>query len=167
MTEMLRPFADKGMIKGALEGNHERRVYDRTGVNVTKMICKELKIRFLGDACWNLFKVGDLSYAVYTFHGRTGARFDGTALLALERISPSFAGDAVWMGHAHKQIHSYAVIQYVKANQVIEQKKLLLVTGGYLSYDNSYAQTAGLPISKLGSPRVIFNTSHKDIQITW
>ena len=91
MISLLKPLADKNLILGLHTGNHEERVYKSTGIDVGKVIARELKVRYLGDACWSKFKVGSQSYSIYTLHGRTGSRFDGTALLALERISTSFA----------------------------------------------------------------------------
>ena len=84
IVEWFKPLAKKKLILGLLEGNHEKRVYQLSGVNVSKMMARELGVSFLGDACWNKFKVGNIIYHVYAFHGRTGARFEGTALLALE-----------------------------------------------------------------------------------
>jgi len=152
MVEWLRPLAEKKLILGALMGNHEFRIYQESGFNVTKAMCRELGITYLGDACWNLFKVGTQKYTVYSMHGRSGSRFDGTALLALERISTSFFADLLAMGHTHKLITSSVIIQRVVSGGVKEFKKHLLLTGSFLKYDRGYAQTVGLPLSKLGSP---------------
>ncbi len=167
MIEYLRPLADKKLILGLLNGNHEERAYKSTGVNVSKMFARELGVKYLADACWNTFKVGKQNYSLYTLHGRTGSRFDGTALLALERISTSFFCDLICMGHAHKMISSTVIIQKIENGVVKEHKKTLLITGSYLKYDGGYAQTVGLPISKLGSPKVKFFTDRKDILVSW
>jgi hypothetical protein len=98
MVEWLQPLADEKLIIGSHQGNHSERVLKEVGFNVSKALCRELKVPYLGDACWSQFKVGLLSYNIYTLHGRTGSRFDGTALLALERISTSFFADMVCMG---------------------------------------------------------------------
>lgn len=138
-----------------------------SGINISKMMARELGVKYLGDACWNTFKVGKQTYTIYTLHGRAGARFDGTALLALERISTSFFCDLICMGHAHKMISSTVIMQKVVNGMVKEHKKTLLITGSYLKYDGGYAQTVGLPISKLGSPKVKFVSSKKDIFVSW
>ena len=130
-------------------------------------MCRELGIRYLGDACWTNLRVGRETYILYTLHGRTGSRFDGTALLALERISTSFFADLVAMGHAHKLITSSVLIQRVVNGVVREFKKYLLITGSYLKYDGGYGQTLGLPISKLGSPKVKFFGTKHDLFISW
>jgi len=167
IIDWLQPLADKNLILGALTGNHEERVYKESGVNLTKALCRELNIKYLGDACWNTFRVGKQIYTIYSLHGRSGARFDGTALLAVERISTSFFCDLVAQGHAHKCINSIVVMQRAVSGKVVEHKKHLLITGAYLSYDGSYGQKTGLSISKLGSPKVKFYTKKHDIVISW
>jgi hypothetical protein len=99
MVEWLKPLAEAQLILGVHLGNHEERVYKDSGVNLGKAFARELGITYLGDACWSRFKVGREYYSLYTLHGRTGSRFDGTALLAVERISTSFYADVVAMGH--------------------------------------------------------------------
>jgi len=167
MVEWLKPLADKKLILGSHEGNHEARAYKEIGVNLAKALARELKATFLGDACWNKFTVGDQTYTIYSLHGRTGSRFDGTALLALERISTSFFCDLCVCGHVHKCINSTVLMQKVEGRQVVEHKKHLLITGSYVKYDGGYAQVVGLPISKLGSPKVKFYTKRHDLLISW
>jgi len=167
MVEWLKPLADKKLIVGSHSGNHEDRVYKETGVDIAKALARELKIPYLRDACWSEFRVGSQNYHLYSLHGRTGSRFDGTALLALERISTSFFADLVAMGHTHKCINSIVLMQRVQNGLVKEHKKHLLITGSYLKYDRGYGQTLGLPISKLGSPKCKFFASKKDILVSW
>ena len=167
MVKWLTPLADKNLILGSHGGNHEERTYKESGVNVAKALARELKCRYLGDACWQQFRVGHETYTIYSLHGRTGSRFDGTALLALERISTSFYADLVAMGHAHKCINSIVLMQRVIRGLVTEHKKHLLICGSYLKYDRGYGQTLGLPISKLGSPKVKFYKDRHDLLISW
>lgn len=134
---------------------------------MAKLIARELNVPYLSDACWSSFRVGNKTYTIYSLHGRTGSRFDGTALLALERLSVSFFADLVVMAHTHKCVNSTVLIQRIENNLVREHKKHLLITGHYLKYDGGYGQTLGLPISKLGSPKVKFFSDKKDILISW
>jgi hypothetical protein len=167
IVEWIRPLAEHRLVLGAHIGNHEFRLYQESGVNITKAMCRELNFPYLGDACWSSFRVGSQTYSVYSMHGRSNARFDGTALLAVERISTSFYADLIAHGHMHKAINSIVVMQRTVNGQVTEHKKHLLVTGAYLKYDRSYGQALGLPISKLGSPKVKFFSDKHDISITW
>ncbi len=167
MVAWLKPLAERGLIVGSHQGNHEERVYKETGVNISKALARELGVPYLGDACWSSFRVGDQTYSIYSLHGRTGSRFDGTALLALERISTSFFADMVVCGHVHKCINSIVLMQRVIDGSVREHKKHLLITGSYLKYDGGYAQVVGLPISKLGSPKVKFFSTKHDLLVSW
>jgi UDP-2,3-diacylglucosamine pyrophosphatase LpxH len=167
MCDRLLPLALKGLILGLHNGNHEDRVYQATGINVAKAMARQLSVPYLADACWSRFQIGKQSYSIYSLHGRTGARFDGTALLAIERISTSFNADLVAMGHCHKAVSSSVVIQRVENGSVKEYKKFLLITASYLKYDGGYAQTVGLPISKLGSPKVKFFADRHDLSVSW
>lgn len=167
MVKILKPLADLKLIIGSHRGNHEERTYKESGVDVSKALARELGVTYLGDACWHAFRVGKETYYVYSLHGRTGSRFDGTALLAIERISTSFFADLVAMGHVHKCVNSIVLMQTVRHQQVVEHKKHLLITGSYLKYDGGYGQTIGLPISKLGSPKVKFFAERHDILVSW
>lgn len=135
VVEWLKPLAAKSLILGSHRGNHEERVFKDTGYDISKALARELRVPFLGDACWSRFKVGNQAYNVYSLHGRTAARFDGTALLSVERISSSFFCDAIVHGHAHKAINSIVMMQMVLDRQVVEHKKHIIVSGSYLKYD--------------------------------
>ena len=87
--------------------------------------------------------------------------------IALERISTSFFADLVAMGHSHKLVTSSVIIQRVVNGIVREFKKYLLITGSYLKYDQSYGQALGLPLSKLGSPKIKFFGTKRDLFISW
>jgi len=167
MVAWLKPLASKKLILGTHRGNHEARVYEQTGIDISKALARELSVPYLGDACWSKFSVGQQTYTIYSLHGRTGCRFDGTALLAVERIAVSFAADLVAHGHSHKAISSNIIYQKVINGVVKEFKKFLLITGSYLKYDGGYGQTVGLPISKMGSPKVKFFTDRHDLSISW
>lgn len=167
MVEWLKPLAKKNLLLGLHSGNHENRVYKSTGVNISKAMANELGVSFLSDACWNLFRVGSQRYTCYSLHGATNSRFDGTALLAAERISASFDCDILAHAHTHKSANASVVIQSVVKNSVKEYKKHLILTGGFVRYDGGYGQTSGMPISKLGSPKVKLFSSRHDVSISW
>lgn len=166
IVDCLRPV--KHLIIGSHRGNHEFRIYQESGVDVSKAICRELDIPYLGDACWSQFRVGKQTYSLYTLHGRSGSRFDGTSLLAIERIAVNFNADVVAMGHAHKCVSSVMLSQRIVNGVVREMKKTIIVTGCFLKYDGGYASTIGLPPSKLGAPKVkFFGGDKKDVHVSW
>lgn len=167
VIEKLTPLAKAGLILGSHTGNHEERCYALSGIDVGKAIARALNVTYLGDACWSLLKVGPQKYSVYSLHGRTGAKYDGTVLKAVENISSSFNADLVAMGHAHKQVSGNIVVESVEGGRVVSKKKFILVTGSYVKYDGGYWQKVGGQISKLGSPKVKLMSDRHDLSISW
>lgn len=168
MVEWLTPLAEKNLILGALIGNHEFRIEKDTSINVMKVLCSMLKIPYLGSACWNLWRVNGQSYKIYTLHGSTGSKFLHTKLKAITDISHSFNANLIAMGHVHELDDAAQIVQDVNksARTVTEKKKMLVITGHYLKYDRSYAQTKGYPIGKMGSPKVKLYGDRYDIHIS-
>ena len=165
VISFLEPLAEKKLILGILEGNHERRIEKETGISITKIISNFLHVPYLRSACWNLWKVGKESYTIYALHGSSGSRFIYTKLKALVDISHSFNADLMAMGHVHEIDDDSQIVQEVDKTRkiVIENKKFLILTGHYLRYDNSYVQEKGYPISKMGSPKIKFFSEKHDI----
>jgi hypothetical protein len=83
-----------------LQGNHENRLNKKCGFILTKAMARELHVPYLGNACWSQFSVGKEIYSIYSLHGKSGARYEGTVLLAAERCAVSFNCDVFAMGHA-------------------------------------------------------------------
>jgi len=163
VEELLKPLAEAGLIVGCHIGNHEARILKDTSVNLTKIMCKSLNIRYLGAACWTLAYVGKQSYTIYSLHGTTGSKFIYTKLKALIDISHNFLCDIMVMGHVHDVTVESTYVQKTerKTKKVIEHKKHHLLTGHYLNYDNSYAQDKGYSIGKKGSPKIkVFADKH-------
>jgi hypothetical protein len=73
MTEILRPLADEDLIIGLLQGNHENRISKLTSIDVSKVMADNLRVPYLGYACWNEIIVGKQKYSIYSSHGHGGA----------------------------------------------------------------------------------------------
>ena len=168
MARFLTPLAQEKLIVGFLRGNHEYRIWETSGLDITHLMCNELEVPYLGDACWNLFRVGKQRYSVYALHGRTAAQRDGTALTAIENIASSFHADVIACGHAHKCTHGIKIVQFVDPwyRIIREMRKIVVITGSYLSY-GGYWQQKGGNISKVGSPKIKFFSKVHQVHISW
>lgn len=168
VLELIRPVCEKKLCLGFCLGNHENRIKIQTGIDVAKNMCRELKIPYLGYACWNLWYVGSESYTVYVWHGSSGARFPHSKLKVAYDTSNSFWCDVFAMAHVHDVLANPVERQFVDKTkkQVRVHKQLIVITGHFLGYDGSYAQQKGFAPSKLGSPRVLFNGSRHDVHIS-
>jgi hypothetical protein len=165
VIELIEPLVDEGLIVGIHDGNHEERITIQTGMNPTRIMAKQLRIPYLGYACWSLLRVGSQHYTLYSWHGKSGSRFKYTKLKAVMDASHYFEADVVAMAHVHDCDATTAIRQRVNMrNGTVEERKIhLLLTGSYLKYDDSYAQDSGYPPSKLGSPKAQFYAEKWDI----
>lgn len=166
--ELLGTLANQGKILGMVSGNHEDRIAKATGFDITRALCRELKIRYLGSAGWNYWRVGNQGYRIYTLHGSSGSKYSYTKLKALVDISHSFEADLMAMGHVHECTNTIQLVQTFdkKTGKIVERKKHILITGHYLKYEG-YAKAKGLPLTKLGSPKVKLFGSEHDIHVSW
>jgi len=162
---MLSDAAKKGLILGYLQGNHEFRIMKETGVDICRIICRELKVPYLGFAGWHLWYVGKQSYTVYTIHGSSSARFPQTKLKAAMDIASNFDAQIVAVGHMHDVIvHPFRRQKFDKGSkQIIGQKSYVVVTGHYLQYYGSYSQMKGYSVGNVGSPKFKLYSERNDI----
>ena len=169
VIKLLTPLAKAGLILGSHSGNHEERIFKTTGINIGKIIAGVLNVSYLHTACWNLFNVGGRTYAVYSLHGSSGSRFIYTKLKSVTDISHYFLADVVAMGHVHDIATVAVERQKINLNtrKLSYWKQYVLLTGHYLGYALSYAQTKGMPPSKVGSPKIKFSVSERDIHISF
>jgi len=159
IEDLLRPLADAGLLLNIGSGNHEARIQKETGIDISKEIAKTLRVPYTGDSIWSLFRVGKQNYTMYSLHGSSGAKFSYTKLKSVVDVLHSFDANIVAMGHVHEIMTDWYIKQCVNLrNKTVEEKKVLVVlTGGYLSYSESYASSKGLPITKTGSPKLELN----------
>jgi len=169
VIEMLQPLADKGLIKGLHTGNHEMRITKTTGIDISKVIARILKVPYLGYACWNMITVDKQKYGVYSEHGTGGSKFKHTKLKrALDQLA-WIRSDALFLAHHHALEASRTTVQEIsfRNKQVVEKKCYVVLTGGYIDWDNSYAQMYEMPPTEIGSPKVKFFSTEREIKISF
>ena len=99
MVEMLEPYKD--LIIGSHLGNHEFRIYQATGINVMKVMCKMLHLRYLGYAMNHVLHVGSQRYIMFSTHGSSGATLRHTKIKKVLDISAWNKSDLYLYGHVH------------------------------------------------------------------
>jgi len=168
VEKMLKPIADEGLLVGLISGNHEFRITKSTSIDIVKIIAKSLHVPYLKSAGWSLFSVAGTRYSCYAFHGHSGSRFKHTKLKAVVDTCGWIESDIIAMGH----VHSIAVEPIIKQrfdpakNKIIEKTQMVILTGAYLEWDDSYGQSANYPIPKIGSPKVKLFAGDKKINIS-
>ena len=153
----------KHLIIGLHRGNHETRIFRLTGIDISKLMAKHLGVRYLEYSCWSLLKVGNQHYSMYSTHGHSGARFKHTKLKAIVDLTGWISADIVAMGHVHTIAAEPIMRQKIYHHQVVEEKNYVVLTGSYLRWNKTYAEDAGYPITRIGSPRAKLLTNEHDI----
>jgi len=168
IVKLLTPLAEAELIIGIHEGNHEARITKAAGVNITKIMANMLDISYLGYSCWSLLKVGSQNYSIYSTHGSSGSRFKHTKLKAVVDLLGWIEADIVAMGHLHSVAAEPVIRQRVNMrNKIVEDHKCYVVlTGSYLNWDGSYAQSHNYPITKVGSPKGYLFPNEKEVHFT-
>jgi UDP-2,3-diacylglucosamine pyrophosphatase LpxH len=165
---LLEPIANAGLIIGLHSGNHEKRITNATGIDVSKIMAKLLNVSYLGYACWSVLSIGKIRYSLYSEHGSSGSKFKHTKLKAIMDQSAWINSDILAMGHVHSIASEVILKQYFDRhiNKVIEAKQYVVLTGSYLEWDGSYAQEKNYPISKIGSPKAKLSGKRRDVHFS-
>jgi len=168
VIELLTPLAKKKLIIGLHEGNHENRITKSTGIDITKVMAKILKVPYLGYACWSLLSVNNRNYTLYSTHGSSGSKFKHTKLKAVIDQCAWIDSDILAMGHVHSVASEVIIKQkYNGKRKIIEEnKQYVCLTGSYINWDKSYAQMKSYPPTRIGSPKAKLFTDHKDIHFS-
>jgi len=169
MIEILQPLADKNLIKGLHSGNHEIRITNATGIDIAKVMAKMLNVPYLGYACWNLIRVGNQKYQIYSQHGSGSPRFKHSKLKKILDQMAWLRADLLLTGHFHSLDSNRTTIQEIdfKDKVVREKKCYACITGSYIGYDKSYAQIKSYPPCEIGSPKIKLSAVKRRIYISY
>jgi len=177
LVEILTPI--KNQIAGAIEGNHEQRAKQFLDLSLIEVLCGKLDIPYLGFSGVICFKVGkkrskaggqwNQRYYIYFHHTTGGGATIGGGLNRVEKLGNIVEGVDCYCGfHNHKLSSSRSTIFYPNPDSKrIEERIITHVTcGGYLQYEDSYAEEKMLRPVKLGSPRIRLNGITKDLHVS-
>jgi len=163
-----KPLAEKGLILGNHIGNHEARVYNHSGANLSKILAKLLDIKYLGVGAITNIKVGKNNYTLYTTHGSSGSRLPHTKIKAVLDLANMIDVDIYAMGHLHALDHHVRNMYYFdKRNKTIKEKqKHFILTGSYLKHWGSYAHIKGMEPARIGSPKIKLSGLERRIRVS-
>lgn len=165
---LFRPLAEKGLILGLHQGNHEARIFQSSGLDISKTMAKELKVPYFSYGKLHYYRVGNQGYKIYTTHGASGARLPHTKIKGALDLANLAEAEIYAMGHLHQLSHhirNYYSID-VRGKRVIEEQKHFLITGSYLNYWGSYAHIKSLEPSRKGSPKIKLGGLEHSIRVS-
>jgi hypothetical protein len=174
----LMPIRDK--ILGATTGNHEQRIYERTGMDITMDIATALGIPYDQDGILLKVSFGNFNnrtagqpftYWIHATHGYGGARTRGGKLAKVERMASFVMADVAMMGHDHDAaLLPYEVLSPDPRGTKVEggwtsgkvkaHRTLLVKCSAFLKW-GGYARSKGFAPSTLISPTVLLGGEEK------
>jgi len=177
MIEFLYPYRDK--ILGAVDGNHEDRIWREAGIHIVKDIAKALGIPYRSEGLLHKISFGggneghpDRPYVfwIYQTHGYGGARTSAAKAVKVERTSYWIHANCYLMSHDH--VVNAAPSVYLipdprtkrekndkgedtgfKIGRVAAHRKMLVKTNAYLKW-GGYSEFGGFPPTDLATPLV-------------
>lgn len=184
--DLLEPYADK--LLGAVDGNHENRVWQEAGIHIVGDIAKRLKIPYRPEGLFHKVSFGNCrpgsSNRPYVFwfyhtHGYGGARTKSAKAVKVERVSNMLHSDFVAMSHDH--VVNVAPDVYLMADprtkpeldekgkltgftigRVKAHRKMLIKTNAYLKW-GGYSERLGFPPVDMATPLIKLLTPRSKI----
>ena len=144
---LLKPIS--GKIIGATTGNHEARIYREDGIDIMRLVCRELQIESLyhPDGAVIFLRFGKMRshhdsgekrrlFTLYFTHGSGGGRKEGAKAIRLADMAATVDAD-VYI-HSHVHLPMIFTESYFRTNagnsSVQEVDKLFVNTGAELSF---------------------------------
>lgn len=181
VSDMLMPIADKVIC--ACNGNHENRTMKDSGIDITRLICRELGVedKYAPEGLCVFIRFGQIAskhgyhkgrdnrqfYSIYCTHGSRGGRTSGSKINGLESLADIVDCDLYIMGHTHlpAAFKNDFYRTNVGGGAVTKVTHTYINVGAQLDY-GGYGQSAGYRPSNKSVPIAHLHGSHKEITVT-
>jgi len=162
----------KHKVLGAIDGNHEQRLSRYCGYSPTISICERLNIPYLKSSAVIVFRLGchnslnqknklsnksRASFVGYFHHTTGGGGTIGGKINRVAKLREIVADADFYCGsHNHALAVSPNDVRIVDRvfGKIETLRQMLVDCGGYLEWNNSYAEDKQMAPLKIGSPRI-------------
>ena len=181
LVNMLRPIA--GKIIGVTAGNHENRVYKSDGIDVTRLVCRELGIeeKYAPEGVLIFLRFGTKAnpqhvkegrnprqwYTIYATHGSGGGRKEGAKAIRLADMNSIVDADIFIHSHVHLGMIMKERYYRVDSSNCVAKPvdKLFVCTGAALGY-GGYGQAQEFKPASMATPVIHLEAKHKRMSAT-
>lgn len=178
VSKLLFPIREK--IVCLLAGNHDYRLYMRSGHDYCEWLGKELDVPYCGYDAYVRFHFSRVNagkdslhrtaFNLYAHHGWSSARTDGAVVKSIQDMHNIFPGCHLYlMGHTHRlgEALPKTWLYVNNGGKVQEFMERFVFTGSYykgyeIGEGSSYVESRGLPPTSLGSPIVEVKVNRSD-----
>ena len=172
LCDLLEPIKDRILV--IHPGNHENRTYKDDGVDIIRLVAKQLGIedRF-SDGWWYLYltlglgqKGRPVMYTITGIHGYGGGRKNGGKINNLVEMGDKVIADVYVMGHTHTPIMTRNTIftPDFQHRTLVKRDKYYLMTNSFLDY-GGYGEMLGYTPSTTDHQEMILDGTKKLIKI--
>ena len=172
LCDLLEPIKDRILV--IHPGNHENRTYKDDGIDIIRLVAKQLGIedRF-SDGWWYLYltlglgqKGRPVMYTITGIHGYGGGRKNGGKINNLVEMGDKVIADVYVMGHTHTPIMTRNTIftPDFQHRTLVKRDKYYLMTNSFLDY-GGYGEMLGYTPSTTDHQEMILDGTKKLIKI--
>jgi len=170
VIKIFEPIKDK--VLGMVTGNHEMRIYNETGIDISKDIAQALGVPYRPEGILLKISFGDnnnrvdgrpYTYYVYTTHGYGGARTKAAKAVKVERLANWIDADVYIMSHDH--VVNVAPDVYLMPDnrtrldedsgftvgKIVAHRKMLVKSNAFIKW-GGYSEMGGFPPVDLETP---------------
>lgn len=174
LCDLLEPIADRILV--IHPGNHENRTNKDDGIDIIKLVAKQLGIEDRFSAGWwylyltfglsEKYKDRPMMYTITGVHGYGGGRKNGGKINNLVEMSDKVIADLYIMGHTHTPIvtRNTIFIPDYQHKTLIQKDKYYLMTNSFLDY-GGYGELYGFTPSTTENQEAILSGTKKLIKI--
>lgn len=172
LCDLLEPIKDKILV--IHPGNHENRTLKDDGVDIIRLVAKQLHIedRF-SEGWWYLYlsfghcnKGRPVLYTITGIHGYGGGRKSGGKINNLVEMSDKVVADLYVMSHTHTPIITRNTIYLpdYQHKSLVKKDKYYLMTNSFLEY-GGYGEKYGYTPSTTEHQEAILDGTKKQIKL--
>lgn len=172
--ELFDPIKDK--IIAITTGNHEKRTYNKEGIDLTKFMARQFNIenRYSPTSCFVFLRVGDarkddrqICYMIYCLHGSGGGRKEGAKAIRLADMASIIDADIYIHSHTHLPMimkqgfyrTSPANSSAAKVDKLFVNTAAMLDYGGYGEAFEFKPSSKDSPIIRLSGVKKLFDAT--------
>lgn len=175
MMDLIQPIAHK--VLAIVGGNHEARHYRTNGVDMTRLLAKQLGIedKYSPDTALIFLRFGSdkdharrhrpILYTIYLTHGSGGGRKEGGKIQRLADYCQIVDADLYIAGHTHLPASFKTGFARPSAanNSITYCTKLFVNSAAKLQY-GGYGDTGGFKPPCIDTPHILLSGEHKDMR---
>jgi hypothetical protein len=162
ILDAFEPLAENGKLLGMLTGNHEQWINEDSGIDIIALLCRGLKVPYLGSACDITINVNKQKYLGYIQHGSSSAKLSNTKIGSMLNSTKDIFAHFFLYGH----VHQVASTKCSKMFDGKEMKSYYILTGHFLSWKGGYAQQFGLSACPTGVAKLSLFSDRHDIHVS-